>query len=43
MDYKKLGNRIREERRRLNLTQAQLAEDIDLYGRNRAWRKESHA
>ena len=30
MDYKKLGNRIREERRRLNLTQAQLAEDIDI-------------
>lgn len=30
MDYKSLGNRIREERRRLNLTQAQLAEDIDI-------------
>ena len=30
MDYKRLGNRIREERRRLNLTQAQLAEDIDI-------------
>lgn len=30
MDYKKLGNRIREERRHLNLTQAQLAEDIDI-------------
>ena len=30
MDYKKLGERIREERRRLNLTQAQLAEDIDI-------------
>ena len=30
MDYKKLGERIREERKRLNLTQAQLAEDIDI-------------
>ena len=30
MDYKRLGERIREERRRLNLTQAQLAEDIDI-------------
>ena len=30
MDYKRLGKRIREERRRLNLTQAQLAEDIDI-------------
>lgn len=30
MDYKKLGERIRQERRRLNLTQAQLAEDIDI-------------
>lgn len=30
MDYKSLGNRIREERHRLNLTQAQLAEDIDI-------------
>lgn len=30
MDYKKLGERIREERRRLNLTQAQLAEAIDI-------------
>ena len=30
MDYKILGKRIREERRRLNLTQAQLAEDIDI-------------
>lgn len=30
MDYKKLGKRIREERLRLNLTQAQLAEDIDI-------------
>lgn len=30
MDYKKLGKRIREERQRLNLTQAQLAEDIDI-------------
>ena len=30
MDYKRLGERIRQERRRLNLTQAQLAEDIDI-------------
>ena len=30
MDYKKLGERIREERLRLNLTQAQLAEAIDI-------------
>lgn len=30
MDYKKLGKRIREERRRLNLTQAQLAEAVDI-------------
>jgi len=30
MDYKKLGNRIREERKRLNLTQAKLAEDINI-------------
>lgn len=30
MDYKKLGVRIREERKRLNLTQAQLAEAIDI-------------
>lgn len=30
MDYKKLGGRIREERKRLNLTQARLAEDIDI-------------
>lgn len=30
MDYKRLGERIREERRRLGLTQAQLAEDIDI-------------
>ena len=30
MDYKRLGERIREERQRLNLTQAQLAEDIDI-------------
>lgn len=30
MDYKRLGERIREERRRLNLTQAQLAEDINI-------------
>ena len=31
MDYKRLGKRIREERLRLNLTQAQLAEDIDIF------------
>lgn len=30
MDYKKLGSRIRKERLRLNLTQAQLAEAIDI-------------
>lgn len=30
MDYKKLGNRIREERKKLNLTQSQLAEAIDI-------------
>ena len=30
MDYKRLGTRIREERKRLGLTQAQLAEDIDI-------------
>ena len=30
MDYKKLGMRIREERKKLNLTQAQLAETIDI-------------
>lgn len=30
MDYKRLGTRIREERRRLHLTQAQLAESIDI-------------
>ena len=30
MDYKRLGKRIREERLKLNLTQAQLAEDIDI-------------
>lgn len=30
MDYKRLGKRIREERLRLNLTQAQLAEDINI-------------
>ena len=30
MDYKRLGKGIREERQRLNLTQAQLAEDIDI-------------
>lgn len=30
MDYKRLGERIREERRRLGLTQAQLAESIDI-------------
>ena len=30
MDYKRLGQRIREERRKLGLTQAQLAEAIDI-------------
>lgn len=30
MDYKRLGLRIREERKRLNLTQAQLAEAVDI-------------
>lgn len=30
MDYKRLGERIREERLRLNLTQAQLAEDVNI-------------
>lgn len=30
MDYKRLGVRIREERKRLNLTQAQLAEAVDI-------------
>lgn len=30
MDYKRLGERIREERKKLNLTQAQLAEAIDI-------------
>ena len=30
MDYKRLGDRIREERKRLNLTQAKLAEAIDI-------------
>ena len=30
MNYKRLGNRIREERLRLHLTQAQLAEDVDI-------------
>lgn len=30
MDYKRLGSRIRDERLRLNLTQAQLAEAIDI-------------
>lgn len=30
MDYKRLGKRIREERQRLSLTQAQLAESIDI-------------
>ena len=30
MDYVKLGKRIREERLRLHLTQARLAEDIDI-------------
>lgn len=30
MDYKRLGIRIREERKRLSLTQAELAEAIDI-------------
>lgn len=30
MDYKRLGKRIREERQQLSLTQAQLAEAIDI-------------
>jgi transcriptional regulator with XRE-family HTH domain len=30
VDYKGLGNRIREERLRLHLTQAQLAEAVDI-------------
>ena len=30
MDYKRLGKRIREERQRLGLTQAELAEDINI-------------
>lgn len=30
MDYKRLGKRIREERLRLHLTQAQLAESVDI-------------
>lgn len=30
MDYKKLGNRIREERLKLNLTQETLSEDINI-------------
>lgn len=30
MDYKRLGKRIREERQRLHLTQAELAEAIDI-------------
>lgn len=30
MNYKRLGERIREERLKLNLTQAQLAEAIDI-------------
>jgi transcriptional regulator with XRE-family HTH domain len=30
MDYKRLGERIREERLRLHLTQAALAEDIEI-------------
>lgn len=30
MNYKRLGERIREERLKLNLTQAQLAEDIEI-------------
>ena len=34
MDYKRLGERIREERLRLNLTQAQLAEAVDISDRS---------
>ena len=30
LDYKGLGNRIREERLRLHLTQAQIAEAVDI-------------
>ena len=30
MDYKALGKRVREERQRLHLTQAELAESIDI-------------
>lgn len=30
MDYKRLGERVREERRKSGLTQAQLAEAIDI-------------
>lgn len=30
MDYKRLGKRIREERQRLHLTQAELAEAVDI-------------
>lgn len=30
MDYKRLGQRIREERQHLNLTQAELAEAVDI-------------
>lgn len=30
MDYKRLGERIREERRKLGFTQAQLAEAVDI-------------
>lgn len=30
MDYKKLGDRIREERSKLKLSQSQLAEEIDI-------------
>jgi len=30
VDYTRLGHRIREERLKLNLTQARLAEDIDI-------------
>jgi len=30
MDYKRLGVRIRQERKRLGLTQARLAEDVDI-------------
>lgn len=30
MDYKRLGKRIREERLKLNLTQVQFAETVDI-------------